>query len=92
MGLREKDFEIETFNQKSWEADIWFGEDKPQSLNHNLYEDKVAKATFLVPEPFLRTIKELSVKVERLYDGLDLSRLPKACFEELPINVSYPLP
>jgi hypothetical protein len=82
FGLSEKDFKTESFDQKSWEAEIWFGENEPQYLRHNLYEEEVAKATLLIPETFLRTIKELSVKVERLYDGLDLLNLPKACFEE----------
>ena len=82
FGLSEKDFKTESFNQKSWEAEIWFGDNEPQYLRHNLYEEEVAKATLIIPEPFLRTIKELSVKIERLYDGLDLFSLPKACFEE----------
>jgi len=82
FGLNEKDFKTESFNQKSWEAEIWFGENEPEYLRHNLYEDEVAKTTLIIPEPFLRTIKEITVKVERLYDGLDLFSLPKACFEE----------
>jgi hypothetical protein len=82
FGLSEKHFKTELFNQKSWEAEIWFGENEPQYLRHNLYEEEVAKATLIIPEPLLRTIKELSVKIERLYDGLDLFTLPKACFEE----------
>ena len=81
FGLSEKNFEAKSFNQKSWEAEIWFGENEPEYLRHNLYEDEVAKATLVIPEPFLRTIRGLSVKVERTYEGLDLSRLPKACFE-----------
>jgi hypothetical protein len=82
FGLSEKDFKTELFNQRSWEAKIWFGENEPQYLRHNLYEEEVAKATLIIPEPLLRTIKELSVKIERLYDGLDHFSLPKACFEE----------
>jgi hypothetical protein len=82
FGLSEKNFKTESFNQKSWEAEIWFGENEPQYLRHNLYEEEVAKTTLIIPEPFLRTIKDLSIKIERLYDGLDLSKLPKACFEE----------
>jgi hypothetical protein len=81
FGLSEKNFKTKSFNQKSWEAEIWFGENEPEYLRHNLYEDEVAKATLVIPEPFLRTIKGLSVKVERNYEGLDLSGLPKACFE-----------
>jgi hypothetical protein len=80
--LSAKGFNTESFNQRSWEAGIWFGENEPQYLRHNLYEEEVAKATLIIPEPLLRTIKELSVKIERLYDGLDLFALPKACFEE----------
>jgi hypothetical protein len=79
--LSEKNFKTKSFNQKSWEAEIWFGENEPEYLRHNLYEDEVAKTTLVIPEPFLRTIRGLSIKVERTYEGLDLSRLPKACFE-----------
>jgi hypothetical protein len=82
FGLSEKDFKTESFNQKSWEAEIWFGENEPSYLRHNLYEDEVAKTTLILPEPYYRMIKELSVKIERLYDGIDLFSLPKACFEE----------
>jgi hypothetical protein len=82
FGLTEKDFKTESFNQKSWEAEIWFGENEPQYLRHNLYEEEVLKATLILPEPFIRMIKELSVKIERLYDRLDFLSLSKACFEE----------
>jgi hypothetical protein len=82
FGLSVKGFNTELFNQRSWEAEIWFGENEPQYLRHNLYEEEVAKTTLIIPEPLLRTIKELSVKIERYYDGLDLLALPKACFEE----------
>jgi len=82
FGLSEKHFKTESFNQKSWEAEIWFGKNEPEYLRHNLYEEEVAKATLLIPEPLLKKIKELSIKIERIYDGLDLFSLPKACFEE----------
>ncbi len=82
FGLTEKHFRTESFNQKSWEAEIWFGKNEPEYLRHNLYEEEVARATLLIPEPILRRIKELSIKTERIYDGLDLFSLPKACFEE----------
>jgi hypothetical protein len=82
FGLSEKHFKTESFNQKSWEAGIWFGKNEPEYLRHNLYEEEVARATLLIPEPILRRIKELSIKIERMYDGLDLFSLPKACFEE----------
>ena len=82
FGLSEKDFETECFNQKSWEAEIWFGENEPHYLRHNLYEEEVAKAALHLPEPLYRIITELSVKVERFYDRINFSSLTKACFEE----------
>jgi len=82
FGLSEKNFETESFTQKPWEAEIWLGENEPQDRRHSPDEELVAKATLVLPEPFSRSIKELSVRVERLYSGLDLSSLPKACFEE----------
>jgi hypothetical protein len=85
FGLSDRDFKTEFFNQKSWEAEIWFGEETPAYLQHNLYEDEVARTTLYLPEPILRTIKELSVKIERFYEGLDFSTLPEACFEEKTI-------
>ncbi len=81
FGLSEKHFKTEIFNQKSWEAEIWFGKSEPEYLRHNLYEEEVARATLHIPEPLLDKMKELSIKVERIYEGLNLDRLPKACFE-----------
>jgi hypothetical protein len=81
FGLADREFETESFNQKSWEAEIWFGRETPSYLQHNLYEDEVARTTLQLSEPILMTIKELSVKIERFYEGLDFSSLPKACFE-----------
>jgi hypothetical protein len=50
FGLSEKSFKTELFNQKSWEAEIWFGNSEPEYLRHNLYEEEVARATLLIPE------------------------------------------
>jgi hypothetical protein len=82
FGLAERNFETLSFNQKSWEADIWFGEEDPQYLKHNLYEDIVAQTALHLPEPVYEAIKEVSVKIERFYEDLDFFSLPKACFEE----------
>jgi hypothetical protein len=81
LGLSEKHFKTELFNQKSWEAEIWFDKNEPDYLRHNLYEEEVARATLVIPEPILKKIKEFSIKIERIYDRLDLFNLPKACFE-----------
>jgi hypothetical protein len=82
FGLAKEEFKTESFNQKSWEAEIWFGENDPPYLRHNLYEDEVAQAALYLPGPVYETIKETSVTIERFYENLDLFRLPKACFEE----------
>ena len=81
LGLSKKDFETESFNQRSWEAEIWFGKNEPQYLRHNLYEDEVARTTLNLPDNIHQVIKEFSVKIERFYEGLNLSSLLKACFE-----------
>jgi hypothetical protein len=82
FGLADKNFQTTSFNQKSWEAEIWFGENEPSYLRHNLYEDEVAQTTLHLPESIFETIKETSVKIERFYENQDLSGLPKACFEK----------
>jgi hypothetical protein len=82
FGLEEKDFKTESFNQRSWEAEIWFGDNEPQYLKHNLYEDEVAETALNLPEDLFDTMKRLSIKIERAYEILDPSSLPKACFEE----------
>ena len=82
FGLVEKDFRTTSFSQKSWEAEIWFGENEPAYLKHNLYEDEVAQTTLHLPESVFETIKETSLSIERFYESLDLSQLPRACFEE----------
>ena len=55
--------------------------------NHHLFQPllyQVATAALLLPGPLLRQVRELSVRVERLYDGLDPGVLPEAWFETHP--------
>jgi len=82
LRLADQEFRTEVFDQKSWEAGIWFGGSEPSYLHHNLYEDEVARTALSLPGPILRMIQDLSVSIERFYDGLDLDSLPRACFEE----------
>jgi hypothetical protein len=82
FGLGKRNFDIESFNKRSWEAEIWFGENDPSYLRHNLYEEEVAKTILYLPGDIHRMIQERSVQIERFYESLDLYRLPKACFEE----------
>jgi hypothetical protein len=88
LGLSEREFKTESFNQKSWEAEIWFGKETPSYLRHNLYEDEVAQTTLYLPGLMLKTIRELSVRIERLYEGLDFEDLPRASFEPLTLPLS----
>jgi hypothetical protein len=81
LGLADKTFATESFNQRSWEAELWFDKDDPPYLRHNLYEDEVARTTLFLPASLYSLIMELSVKIERLYEGLNLASLPKGCFE-----------
>lgn len=70
------------FDERSWEAEIWFGDDEPAYLRHNLYEDVATEAALVLPGELVASIRDLSVGIERLYESLDLETLPRASFEE----------
>jgi hypothetical protein len=70
-----------SFDERSWEAKIWFGDDEPAYLRHNLYEEEVAVAPLVVPAGLLASIKDVSVRIERYYESLDFAALPPALFE-----------
>ena len=82
FGLAKTPFKTRSFNQKSWEAELWFGRDEPAYLRHNLYEDEVAETALVLPSTLYQSLQTLSVKIEKFYDGLDFSKLPPACFED----------
>jgi hypothetical protein len=81
LRLSEDRFETRSFNQRSWEAEIWFGKDEPAYLRHNLYEDEVATAALVLPNDVIAKIKDISIRIERFYECLDLAALPSAFFE-----------
>ncbi len=89
FGLSARRFEIRAFNQRSWEAEIWFGEHEPAYLHHNLYEDEVAAAALIIPGGLFESIQDISVRIGKLYESLDFSSLPRACFEELSSDPSH---
>ena len=81
LRLSEDRFNTRSFNQRSWEAGIWFGREEPAYLQHNLYEDEAATAALMLPGDVIAAIKEISVRIERFYESLDLAALPRAFFE-----------
>jgi hypothetical protein len=81
LGLSSDEFGTRAFNQKSWEAEIWFGENEPAYLRHNLYEDEVATAALILPGDVIAAIKDISVRIERFYESLDPAALPPALCE-----------
>lgn len=81
VGLSADRLATHSFNQRSWEAEIWFGQNEPAYLRHNLYEDEVAAAALILPGEVVAAIKEISIKIERFYESLDAAALPRACFE-----------
>jgi hypothetical protein len=70
------------FDERSWEAQIWFGDDGPDYLRHNLFEDVATEAALVLPGDLVASIRDLSVGIERLYESLDPEALPRAWFEE----------
>lgn len=81
LGVSERAFRTEHIDERSWEAKLWFGDREPSYLRHNLYEDEVAAATLFVPRPLFAAVRDMAVRIERFYEGLDFSSLPPACFE-----------
>lgn len=84
FGLTETAFRIHAFDERSWEAAIWFGQDPardPAYLRHNLNEERVAAAALVLPAGIYEGIRKASVMVERLYEGTDPASLPEAWFE-----------
>jgi hypothetical protein len=69
------------FDEKSWEAGLWFGEADPPEMHRNLYEDEVADAALKLPPDLWGEIKETAVRIERSYERLDFDVLPPAFFE-----------
>ncbi len=82
LRLSSDEFDTRSFNQRSWEAKVWFGEDEPSYLRHNLYEDEVATAALMLPADVIADIERISVRIERFYETLDFAALPRAFFEE----------
>lgn len=86
FGLEERPRDTVAFDERSWEATIWFGPDgscDPPHLRHNLNEETVLKAGLVLPEPAHRAIRDAAVKVERLYEALEPEALPPAWFESI---------
>jgi hypothetical protein len=54
---------------------------RPSVSETQPHEEEVTETRLNVPKSIYETIKELSVKIERFYEGIDLTGLPKACFE-----------
>jgi hypothetical protein len=81
LGLSAGEFATRSFSQRSWEAEIWFGQTEPSYLHHNLYEDEVATVALILPGELIAAIREISVRVERFYESFDLAALPRALFE-----------
>jgi len=82
LGLDGDVRRTDRFDRCSWEAGIWFGDDEPAYLRHNLREDEVTAAALVVPAELLTAIEDLSVRIERRYDDLRPETLPPALFEE----------
>ena len=88
LALSDRAFRTVRIDERSWEAKLWFGDREPAYLRHNLREDEVAAASLLVPHPVLSSVRDIAVRIERFYEGLDFSSLPHACFENAPAEAS----
>jgi hypothetical protein len=69
------------FDERSWEAKIWFGDREPPYLRHNLHEEEVAEEALVIPAAVLDDVKDSSLRIERYYENLDPAALPPALFD-----------
>jgi len=90
FGLADQDFGVRSFDGRAWEAGIWFGDEEPAYLRHNLYEDQVAATALVIPQGLLESIKHMSIRIERLYESLDFETIPRACFESEAESQLFP--
>jgi len=81
LRLADETFSTRRFDERSWEAKLWFGPDDPAYLHHNLYEDEAAETALLLPPSLFAEIRETAVRIERFHDRLDFAALPTAWFE-----------
>ncbi len=81
ISINKVDYKTVKFHQKAWEADLFYEESIPEYLYHNLYEDDVAEADFILPEKIFNKIKEISASVSSYYQELDYNKLPKSFIE-----------
>lgn len=81
FGLDPGGFLTRLFDAPSWEGVLWFGEDEPPYLYHNLRQDEAAEAALLLPASVFSAIKATAVRIERQYESLDWEKLPAAWFE-----------
>lgn len=80
FALSEVPFDAESFRELSWEARIWFGAEFPAYLTHNLTEERVARASLILPADLWEDIRRRSVEIERIYESLKAEDLPPAFF------------
>jgi len=81
FGLEPERFLTRLFDAPSWEGVLWFGEEEPPYLYHNLRQDEAAEAALLLPASVFSAIKATAVRIEQHYESLDWEKLPAAWFE-----------
>ena len=81
-GIKDEDFKVEEVSEKAWEADIFYGDEIPPHLYHNLYEETIAETVVNMPCSIYNDIIKTAISINGFYDLLDFNKLPRCWIEE----------
>jgi len=85
LYLTNSRFKVSEVIQKAWEADIFFKGNVPDYLYQDVYVEKIADASLVIPERLFNDIKRISASLSGHLDALDLDKLPRSCLESNPV-------
>ena len=86
ISIKNEDFKVWEVNEKAWEADIFYGDDIPPHLYHNLYEETIADTVVNMPCSIYNDIIKTAISINDFYNLLDFNKLPRCYIEEALIS------
>jgi hypothetical protein len=81
FGVEDENFNIVEITEKAWEADIFYGENIPPHLYHNLYEEDISDSFINIPDKIYKEIIDTAISISNFYKNLDEEKLPPCYLE-----------
>jgi glutathione synthase/RimK-type ligase-like ATP-grasp enzyme len=82
FGVGDEDFRTIEITEKAWEADVFFKEEPPAYLYHNLYEEEISDSFVNIPRKMHSDIMNVAISISNFYSRLDVNKLPLCFIEE----------